>query len=439
MIWRSKIPASLQFSAAVVLLLAFAALIFPYAPLEDFPEWIYQGYVFNKLAEGTPSALFEIKHYPVPYALLQLIVSGALLIASPMTASRIVLALYAIISLFAVHRVIARYRIEPLIGWPVLICVVVLNAPFWNGYMGYQSGLIVLLLYLSLPSASRTDPKWVVCFSLLAFFAHGWAFVAFLVFVGIYALYDRRVFACGFALLPSLALLAWYMMNNINHGELVVLSDVKNANIFLFKVYTLLKAAPYHNPIIFTFNAAQHFGYAYLGIGLALNAIFMLSLLAAAIVATRMTGWQALIRKPELLIGTILLALAIVLPPTGFEMANPGERVMYQALIALTIAIFDGVELPNAPKVILTCATLAGMVLFAFGLVAGSEAYNATFASAEAGQTAPLTPLASSSWFSHRLVQFDGRMKHVEAAWKANVMPSLPLEFETGLVSNKTR
>ena len=435
---RNGIAVSGLFALATLALLAIAAFSFPYAPLQDFPEWIYQGYVFDKLAAGASSPLFELKHYPVPYSLLQLILSGVLLVVPPMMTSRLFLALYGLVSLVAAHKFIARNRIAPSIGWPILLSAVLLNAPFWDGYLGYQSGMVVLLFFLAQEREARSDWRRVLLFSLLAFFAHGWAFVALLAFVGAYALYDRRIFSCGAALLPSLGLLALYEKYN-TPSKMWVMFDFGHVNPVLYKIYTLLKAAPYHNPIAFDFNAAAHFGWLYVGAGLALDTIFMLSVLALAIAAARGLGWREIVFRPETLTGAGLLALALALPPTMLDWGNPGERLMIPALIALTLAFFSGFQPETLVfRVTLGAALLGGMALFAVGLVAAGHAYErGPPASVEATPQRAADTSAKALWFGHRLAQFDDRMKHVEAAWRAGVLPTLPLSFETGLLATK--
>jgi len=432
---------ALFFAALVACALAVALFSFPYAPLEDLPEWIYQGYAFNRLAAGDVSPLFELKSYPVPYALLQLVVSAVLTAFDPMTGSRVIVALYAATALVAVHRVVVENELPPWVGWPLLVSAVVLNAPFWNGYMGYQSGLIVLLLFLGTPRARRSDPVWVLAFSLLAFFAHGWGFVALLAFVGAYALYDRRVFGCGLALLPALGLLGWYQAKNVAHQPMAVLFDFNQANPGLYKAYTLLKAAPYHNAIAFDFNAAAHFGLGYLGLGLACDALFLGATLLLAAQAFRALGWTTIARRPEFLAGVALVTLALAMPPTGFQMANPGERLMLPGLVALILAFFSRAPLASlASQRALTGALIGGLALFGVGLTAAGAAYQRSSAlGIDSASAAMVSPQTWTKWFGHRVVQFDSKMKHVETAWRAGVMPTLPLDFETGLLAVKPR
>jgi hypothetical protein len=429
--------ATIIFSILVMMILGLAAFSFPYAPLQDLPEWIYQGYIFNKLVSGAPSPDFALKNFPVPYALFQTIVSGCLLFASPMATSRIVVFIYACLSFFAINRVIARHRLDPFVAWPLLISTVVLNSPFWNGYMGYQFGLVVILFYLALPDRFQVDAKWICLFSVLAFFAHGWPFVSILILIGCSALFRRRILAACLGVAPSITLLAWYQIRNVKPAALSEFLHLEHVNIFAYKIYTVLKAAPFHNPIVFSFNGSERYGLAFLGTGLMIDVIFLTALAVLAFLAIRKSGWTTILRRPQLLAGGLLLLLAAALPPTGFGIANPGERVMYPAIIALSIAIFDDIELAVA-KAILGCALAAGVGLFALGLVGAGAAYRSEAASFDPKASAP--PVISRDLlFGHRLVQFDDRMRVVEQAWRDGAMPTMPLAFETALIASKSK
>ncbi|HXW72885.1 MAG TPA: hypothetical protein VEK34_15920 [Methylocella sp.] len=431
----SKMWTTFFFSILVLIIISLAVFSFPYAPLEDLPEWIYQGYIFNKLVAGAPSLDFSLKTFPVPYALFQSIVSFCLIFVSPMITSRIVILLYAALALFAVYRVILRYRLDGLVAWPLLISIVILNSPFWNGYMGYQFGLIVILLYLGLPDDSQTDTRWVCLFPVLAFFAHGWAFVSILVLMGANALYQRRVAAGCVGIVPSMLLLVWYQTYSVNPGALNELYPVGQINIFAYKIYTLLKAAPFHNPIALSFNASEQYGTAYLTTGLLIDAIFMLALLLLVVSAIRKSDLGLILRRPQLLAGGLLVLIAAGLPRTGFGMANPGERVLYPAMVALTIAFFAEIKFPLMPKALLGGALLGGVALFTFGLIGASSHYRAAAAVLDTPAPAGKQTISSEALFGHRLVQFDEKMKLLERAWHDDLMPTEPLAFETALIA----
>jgi hypothetical protein len=431
---RHQLNATIIFTIPVLLIIGLASFLFPYTPLEDLPEWIYQGYLFNKLASGAPSPDFFLKTYPVPYALFQTITSACLIFFSPMTTTRIVAFLFAGLSLYAINRLIARYRLDPFVAWPLLVSTIVLNAPFWNGYMGYQFGLTIIVLYLTLPDQMQRDAKWICLFSVLAFLAHGWAFVSIFVLIGCVALFNRRIVAASLGLIPSVALLAWYQIRNTNPAQLGEFLHVGDVNIFAYKIYTVLKAAPFHNPIAFSFNATERYGLIFLATGLLIDALFVIATLALVAAAVKQSSWSDIVRKPTLLAGVLLLLLAAALPPTGLGMANPGERVMYPALLCLLVAVFSHAQLPILPKTILGFSLAAGVGLFAIGLVGASQAYRA-----EAADTAePSNPAISRNLlFGHRLVQFDRKMRETEDDWHQYKMPTMPLAFETALIAPK--
>ncbi|HUI21219.1 MAG TPA: hypothetical protein VLZ74_09265, partial [Methylocella sp.] len=303
------------FAITAFLLIIFVLMSFPYAPFQDFGEWVYQSYIFNQLASGHPSSEFRLVTYPVPYALSQLITSLVLTLYSPMVASKIIGMLYGLAILLAIHRLITKAKLDPLVGWVFFVSVVALNSPFWNGYMGYQFGLAILLFYLSLPLDSRTEVLPVLVFSILAFFAHGFIYLTMLVFVGVYALYSRRVFQSALGLLPSLCLLIWYKLQNEGSGELNEWFPVHAVNIIGYKIYTLLKAAPYHNIMAFDVSAVDHFGPFYFVLGMLIDLMFIVSLGVLAYTAVRQSSLRTIVSKPEFVIAAILLLVAFALPP----------------------------------------------------------------------------------------------------------------------------
>lgn len=428
---------SVIFALSVFLFLIFVLVMFPYAPLQDLPEWVYQGYVFNELISGQASREFALKTYPVPYALFQIITSAVLLLFSPMMTSKIVVVLYGLLVLLAIHRFISRAKIDPLAGWVFLVSVVALNSPFWDGYMGYQFGLIVLLFYLLLSVDARTEVLPVLLFSVLAFFAHGIIYASILMFIGIYSIYNRRIFRCALGLLPSLCLFIWYNVKNESAGELHELFPVPSGNIIAYKIYSLLKAAPYHNAIGLDFNSVDYFGSLYLICGLLVDAIFMLSLGVLAYAAVTRSSLRAIALKPEFIIAAILLVISLALPPAILGIVNPGERVMYPALIAFAMAVYAGPELPSAPKVTLTAALIAGYGLLALALIPASGLYREKNESYRPEPWKAEGEISGRYLFGHRFMQFDDKMKNVEQAWRMAAMPTLALAFDSALIVPK--
>ena len=87
-----------------------------------------------------------------------------------MVTSKMVVVIYGLPVLLAIQRLIWKAKLDPLVGWVFLVSVAALNSPFWNGYMGYQFGLIALLFYLSLSIEARTEVLPVLVFHCWRFF-----------------------------------------------------------------------------------------------------------------------------------------------------------------------------------------------------------------------------------------------------------------------------
>jgi hypothetical protein len=84
---------------------------------------------------------------------------------------------------------------------------------------------------------------------------------------------------------------------------------------------------------------------------------------------------QAVALKPEFIIASLLLLIALGLPPTILGIVNPGKRVPYPALIGFAIAVCAEPKRPLAPKVTLTAAFIGGYGLLAIALIPASRYY----------------------------------------------------------------
>ena len=122
-------------------------------------------------------------------------------------------------------------------------------------------------------------------------------YLSMLVFIGVYSMFSRRFIPCAVGLLPSICFAAWYKIRNDNTEDLKTTLDLNGFNIIAYKLYSFLKLAPYHNPIVFDFNAVDYFGMAYLISGMLFDALFVGSLAALAYVAVTRSSLRVIARK----------------------------------------------------------------------------------------------------------------------------------------------
>ncbi|MDP9090785.1 MAG: hypothetical protein M3O26_18870 [Pseudomonadota bacterium] len=418
----------------------------PYSPLQDLPEWVYQGFVFNEIWSDHAGAGFLLKAYPVPYTFVQLLISGSLVLFSPMMTTKIIVAAYAALALWASHRFIGTHELNRAIAWPVLLCIFVLNSPFWNGYIAYQFGLVIFVFYLSLSPRWRTDIRVLVIFSVLSFFTHGMIYFAFMSAAAAYSLTERRLISFSMAVLPSVLLALWYVRSNVTSevgGAPVALRTV--ADFVKYKVYTFMKLGPYQH---FSFTGVEESSrLASLSpvLGTVANLLFLVGVVCSFCAAGGRQRWSALVRAPETLIGAGLLCIACVLAPTALGVGNPSERLLYPAFIALSAMAFKmgRIDVPTRTALFantsVALAIISGFALCSAGLIVAGISYDRssgrgivsqnTVANAEAP-----TADRGRTLFQHRLVQFNDRMRETEREWRTGDAPTLPLVFDTALL-----
>ncbi|TDG33046.1 hypothetical protein [Paracraurococcus ruber] len=403
------LPATLLAAA-----IAVPMLLSPYPPLQDFAEWAYQGALLARLASGQPVPGVELVGHPVPNSLTQAILGLLCLVLPPAVAARVfVLALLG--AGLALCLALAR-RWQPGAARSlavVLLVSVVCNATFWNGYLNYQLGLLLLAGWFLLPAPRRLQAGPIAAFGTAIFLSHAATFAAFAAVVGAEALLARRLRGAVMGLaLPGL-LGVWYVLAGDGGGEPTsAMGGV--ARFLAFKAYTVAKIGPYHN-FVFAGGGDEVLRPAAYWAGSAANLTYAGLVLAALALGL----WRGGVRRwPLLLAAAALLALFLLLPQNARGIVNPGERLMLPALLVLLLAV----PLPAWP--LRLSAGLGGLVLaanlLAFAIPARDWTVPVHFRDLEAAGGA-------AALFRHRPTSF-------ACKWAALETADAPISFRTSLL-----
>lgn len=330
-------------------------LVAPYPPLQDFPEWAYQGHLLARLIRGLPIGEIGLAEAPVPNTSVQLLL-GLLSLAMPATAA----ARLFLLSLVGTSAALAlalgrRYQPGARGAFAALLLVAVfLNAAFWNGYANFQLGMLLLGAWFLLPEARRGQAGPIMGFGLALFFTHAMAFFALCVLLGLAALPDRRrIMATALGLAPAVALTGWYVAADAGGGATEITASDGLASFVAYKLYTIAKLGPYHNFVFATGGDIVTRPAAYRA-GVAINTGFALGLVAALLlglrtaIRTRRLASAPLSAAPmtsvplpwaPLLAAAVLLGLFAVLPDMVQNVVNPGERLLLPALLMLLLVL----------------------------------------------------------------------------------------------------
>jgi len=403
-------PAGMLPVLALALAVMAVVVLPPYPPLQDFIEWNWQAALMAgaALPEGVRYA-----PYPVPNSLFQLVLGGLALALPAALAGQVFLLGYAVAAVAVAVALGRRWR--PEAGWSfaaILLVSFLFNTPFWNGYLNYQTGLLLFAAWFLVPARWRAMPGVILPAAVLMFLAHAMTFAAFGLLVGAEALAARDP-RRGLALLPAAGLAAWYVLAKVPPPP-AELMDAAPGWLAL-KLYTVAKLGPYQNFVFADGGDGVRWPLAY-GAGVALNLAYAagLGLLVGA------AAWRRRTVPVVPLVVAGLLGLAFLALPHRIEsvIVNPGERLLYPAMLLLLLHL----PLPAWPVRVLGLGALVTVACLA-GLGIGGRDW-----AVAVPPRAPQPPTAALFW--HRPTAF-------ACKWQAMQAPGAAppgITFRTGLL-----
>ena len=304
-------------------------------PLQDFNEWIYQGWLVGQLLRGEDLP-FGLKPWPVPNAAAQALLGLLNLPLGPRAAGLAYLTLYlAGMTWLAAAIARAQGRFDPA-TFLLALLIGGINSPYWDGYANSQLGTALYLVHVLRQRRGPTPVAWDLAMGLALFFCHAVLLAVFALHTALHAWQHRQLPRAATVLAPPFALLAWYLLRDDNYGEHIPPFGTSLAEFLAYKAYTAAKAGPYQNVILGGLGDAERVPALY-WLGVAAN-------LAFALVALAPLAWALLDRarkgdrSPALLTALACLAGFAVLPSALFGVVNVGERLLIPAmLVALAL------------------------------------------------------------------------------------------------------
>jgi hypothetical protein len=320
------------FTAAGLALVALAlglVLRAPMPPLQDFNEWIYQGWLVGQILAGEPVP-FGIKPWPVPNAAAQLLL-GALNLAIDAWAAGVAYLVLYLAGATWLAAAIARTDggFDPA-TFLLALLIGALNSPFWDGYANSQLGMGLYLLHVLRERRAPTGAAWDLALGLALFLCHAVMLAVFLLHVAI-ACVQRRDFARSWVLGPPLALMAWYLLRDDGYGEAIPAFGTSVFEFVAYKAYSAAKAGPYQNFFLGAVGDADRAPVLYAA-GVGANLLFVLVAVLPLAAALLHRVWQG-DRSPAVLTAVACLAGFVVLPSAMFGVVNVGERLLLPALL----------------------------------------------------------------------------------------------------------
>ena len=344
----STVLARFGTAAYVALGLALVGIVasLPALWLVDLSAWVYQGALWNaEVADASSTPWSPVRH-PVPNTLATLIPTLLLSVAGPVWVGKAI-AIGLLVSGFGTAWSLARAAPDASSTWAraaVLVACVVVSSSFWNGYLGYQIGVVGALgLGAAWLRRGRLAPGAVALGTVGLFFAHAIPFGAVALALGLDAL-RRRDGRTLLALAPSGLLTIGYLAARASlPGGGFLDAEVSGGPVrwLAYKAYTVLKVGPFQHP-----DGLDGAGLlvdlpVVYWIAVGLSGVFVATLVIGLVHATtrmpaggrRLAAWGA----------WALALLGLAMPPFALNVVNPGERVAVLAVAALVALVpLDG-------------------------------------------------------------------------------------------------
>lgn len=323
----------------------------PFPLLHDYPEWVYQGWIFQQLLEDQSAVAvnYQLVKYPVPNSLSQVVVGLLMLVLSAVLAAKLWLGIYLLGAFMLCWHVWRRYRDAAQVV--LLTSVVILGPGFWNGYMNFQFAVLLFGAYLLMSTDYQHNFIVRLLWSLLIFFAHAVVFGVFIIYcvVSTWCHNNERLshrMRRDVALLPSLALLGWYAYRLLAS---YVPADGEGVGLIgwvQYKTYTLAKQGPFHNYILYNGESLLERVDWFYKIGFLTNFVFAVLLFCWFIwlVWSWLFGGRSPVRSDmSASLWSMLLSVAVcvvvflIAGSNTFGVVNLGERFLIAALLIVLL------------------------------------------------------------------------------------------------------
>ncbi len=308
-------------------------------PFVDYPDWVYQGFLFHGVLTDHSFAGYALKHYPVPNSTTTIGLSLLDMVLPWQWAAKVWVCLYLSLAGFA------TWILSRTVGsdWRLFLAlpgIAFLNLNFWYGHINFEIGvcLVIILLAMLLRGPSIL---WTTLLLIAIFFTHMEACACALLMVGAWC-FQRKRFKLLWACVPTVLLTGWYAAARFSTGNM----DAKVSGgqsyryasppFLVYKVNMYFKTFGYVNACDLTGRSLSEiiFGRGlYLALIVASLCIAVMGLLLIA----RFFAFQSdPARQAVRVFAGILLAISLLLPHTMLGTSDPGSRLLLM-LISVTL------------------------------------------------------------------------------------------------------
>lgn len=227
--------------------MAFLIAVAPAPYLHDFAEWLYQGQILAlKISDPQSVAGYTLAPYPVPNSLAPALLAILCFLFEPILAGKIFLIVLLLGWLWTIRIFVKTYVPEHTQGSVILlfVSVVVFASFFWYGFVSYQLGLLLLIVFIS-----SYHEKWslssMIGIGILLFLSHAMIFLVWCLFLGLLFLSGQGRFRQSVLLtfLYIAPLPIWFVLGRQLSGFVAPVADARLAGVMEFLLLKLASPA----------------------------------------------------------------------------------------------------------------------------------------------------------------------------------------------------
>lgn len=319
-------------------LLTALVVSFPYLPLSDYPDWLYQGFLLKEIWLRSELAKdFMVAPYLPPNSLVTLLIATLSLVMPVMLAGKAVLAL-SLVGMCSGLCVFLR-TVSRCSRWGCALVALLLTPSyfFFQGNLGYMLGLGIALWTprILLEVHGRVRSAVLAALLVLAYLSHFLGLAFLMLFLAYDWYHGRRVALAKDFLLPLVVLLVLFL-HYVMRSQPYLQQQYHDGYEFRgagLKGLLIEQASMFVGPL----KPCRGF----IGISrpsLLRESVNMIALLVFLAVIAGGVCLGARHRNRQTAMVVFLIALALMLPSTFKGMTRPGERFV-PVIVAICFAM----------------------------------------------------------------------------------------------------
>lgn len=334
-----RTPKSVFIHILVLAIIGVHLFSFEYLPLQDYPDWLYQGHLFNQyFFHGNDFGGYFTFHGYIPPNGASTIGIGLLsLIVNPFIAGKLFLFVALALMYFGCDQYLQHFARTKHITNTFVALYFVFNLHFLIGNISFLFGLgFALSSFCYLYKRSRLECSYYqIPFILICYLSHFFALAIFLLLIAVYTNKEQRKLTYRNVILSSLPtamIFIHYWMNKtittFNPENL----DSTPLQMFMAKLTVVsVTSIPFHR-----YKAVWEPTDLIKYINYSVAAVAVVALIAAIVIIVWKRNWSR-----ESIIVTLIFILLVTLPYEIAGLYFPAERFMILLFLAM-IVFFSG-------------------------------------------------------------------------------------------------